>query len=82
MKDTLKDLASDYNLQPQDNDDQEDVKAMKQQVMTELQNMMQSTQWGMGQAPEWEPAAPVAAQGQPSLQANQTGWQSMTATSS
>jgi len=44
MKDTLKDSASDYNLQPQDNDDQEDVKAMKQQVMTELQNMMQSTQ--------------------------------------
>lgn len=44
MKQTLKDLASDYNLSPQDNDDQEDVQALKAELMGELQGMMQATQ--------------------------------------
>lgn len=53
MKQTLKDLASDYNISPQDSDDQEDVTALKQELVQQLQWMLQSTQWW------WQPPVDV-----------------------
>lgn len=73
MKQTLKDLASDYNLSPQDNDDQEDVQALKAQLMQELQWMMQATQ-GQPMWPEWQPMVDQAPQAESSLAPNPAQW--------
>jgi len=40
LKETLRDLASMYNLSPENDDDQEDVKEEKKKLMSELQGMM------------------------------------------
>jgi len=76
MKQTLKDLASDYNLEPQDNDDQEDVQALKTELMQDLQSMMQ---WTQGQPMGWwmwgeQPVVDTAEQ---PLQPNMAQWPAM-----
>jgi len=44
MKQTLKDIAANYNLDVQDSDDKEEVDGAKAELTAQLQEMMQATQ--------------------------------------
>jgi len=44
MNDNLRDLAAEFNLQPQDRDDNEDVKAAKAELRAQLQGMLEKQQ--------------------------------------
>jgi len=57
MKQTLKDIAANYNLDVQDSDDKEEVDGAKAELTAQLQEMMQATQWWAAPAPEWQPMA-------------------------
>ena len=63
IKDALRDIASDYNLEPQNSNDNSDVKEEKMRLMWDMQKMMG---WAGGTPPAWQsPAWPSSEMWQP-----------------
>lgn len=58
MKEAIKETADNFNLTTRESDDQEDVKAMKDELTQELQGMLKSTQGAAPMMQEGQPASP------------------------
>lgn len=71
LKKTLRDLASDYNLEVESNADQEDVQEAKVKMINELKAKM----WGLGQMAWMQSEQPQTPQQEP--QPNQPVWTSL-----
>ena len=52
LKQTLRELATAYNLHPVEWADSEDIKEAKDKLFSDLQSMMQQPQWM--EQPQWE----------------------------
>jgi hypothetical protein len=84
MNDNLRDLAAEFNLQPQDRDDNEDVKAAKAELRAQLQGMLEKQQWSAPMPPEWQQGwqpqqawPQLAPQSVPTLPNNLWQWQNI-----
>lgn len=75
MKEAIKETADNFNLTTRESDDQEDVKAMKDELTQELQGMLKATQGAAPMMQEWQPAAPQWwAASVPGLSPNSPQW--------
>ena len=83
MKENIRSIAEDYNLAPQDKDDNEDIVAAKAELRSQLQTMLERQQgvlgWSQqawGEQPQgWQPAEsaqPLENMSKPAPKASQT----------